>query len=422
MNRISKILVVWTFLALALVLVPAAEATNGYFVHGYGTVNKAMAGAGVALPQDSMAAATNPAGMPFVGKRYDAGLAIFNPNREYIIKGNPSGFPGTFGLVPGNVDSESEYFFVPHFGANWMLSDSMTLGLVLYGHGGMNTDWPTATFYAGRPTGVDLSQLFIGIPWAVKFAERHAFSIMPLFSYQQFELKGAGSFAPFSANPAKLSNNGTDDSTGYGAKIAYFGQWTDRFSFGVSYQTEMEMDEFSEYAGLFAEQGGFNIPSTLTAGFAIKASDALTFVFDYQEINYSDIKSVNSPLLPNLVQARLGDDNGAGFGWQDIEVFKLGFQYDAGNSWVWRFGFSTTDQPIPETEVLFNILAPGVVEEHYTLGFTKKMGARQALNLSLMYAPEVNVEGPNPLEVPGLQTIELAMDQWDLEISYSWGF
>ena len=42
-------------------------ATNGYFAHGYGTKNKALAGAGVALPQDAMIAATNPAGMVWVG-------------------------------------------------------------------------------------------------------------------------------------------------------------------------------------------------------------------------------------------------------------------------------------------------------------------------------------------------------------------
>ena len=58
-------------LALAITLVPAAEATNGYFTHGYGTIAKALAGAGVAMPQDTLAAGTNPAGLAFLGKRYD---------------------------------------------------------------------------------------------------------------------------------------------------------------------------------------------------------------------------------------------------------------------------------------------------------------------------------------------------------------
>ena len=31
------------------------------------------------------------------------------------------------------------------------------------------------------------------------------------------------------------------------------------------------------------------------------------------------------------------------------------------------------------------------------------------------------VEGANPLEVPGLQAIELKMDQWDFELCWSFG-
>jgi hypothetical protein len=31
------------------------------------------------------------------------------------------------------------------------------------------------------------------------------------------------------------------------------------------------------------------------------------------------------------------------------------------------------------------------------------------------------VKGPNPLEVPSLQTIELKTNQWDFEISWSFG-
>ena len=407
---------------LALAMVSPALATNGYFTHGYGTLSKALAGAGVALPQDTMAAAINPAGMVFVGKHYDIGVSFFSPDRSYTVTGNPSGFPGTFGLTPGKVESDSDYFYIPYFGGNWRIGDNMSLGVSLYGHGGMNTDYPFAAYYAGQPTGVNLEQLFVGIPWAVRFAERHSIGIMPIIVYQTFEAKGVGSFAPFSADPGKLSNNGDSTSVGYGAKLGYLGRFADRFSFGISYQTEMSMDEFSDYAGLFAERGGFNIPSSLTAGIAIHATPALSLVADYQDIYYSDIKSVHNPLLPNLQQARLGDDAGAGFGWQDMSVWKFGLQYDPDNAWAWRFGYSFGDQPIPDSEVLFNILAPGVMEDHFTFGFTRQLGQSSGLNFSLMYAPEVEITGPNPLEVPGLQDITLAMSQWDIEVSYSWGF
>ncbi len=409
-------------LVCALGLVPSAGATNGYFTHGYGTANKGLAGAGVALPQDTMAAATNPAGMAFVGKRWDAGLATFNPNRQYTVRGNPSRFPGTFGLNPGKVESDSEIFAIPYLGGNWEVGTNATLGFALYGHGGMNTDYPTNTFFGSSPTGVDLAQLFLTPTYAFRFGDdKHAIGITALLAFQSFEIEGVEAFGAFSSDPASLSNNGHDESTGVGLKIGYLGHFSDRFSFGASYQSKVSMGEFDDYKGLFAEQGGFDIPSTWTVGVAIDLTDQLTFVFDVQEILYSDVAAISNPFLPNLQTARLGDDGGAGFGWEDMTVYKAGLQWEK-RDWTWRFGFSTGDQPIPESEVLFNILAPGVMEEHITVGLTKKLSSGRSFSLSLMRALSSSVTGPNPLEVPGLQTIELKMDQWDLEIGYAWGF
>lgn len=414
------------FVAVIGLLAPAAEATNGYFTHGYGTANKGLAGAGVALPQDSLIIATNPAGIAFLSKRYDIGLALFNPNRSYEVIGNPTGFPGTFGLVPGKVDSDSEYFGIPHFGFNKEVGANSRFGLAIYGHGGMNTDWPTNTFFGTSPTGVDLSQLFVTPTYAIRSGSgRHAFGASVILAYQRFEVQGVQAFGLFSSDPANLSNNGHDDSFGVGLKLGYLGKSSERFSFGASYQFETSMEEFDSYAGLFAEQGGFDIPATWTVGIAVAATDNLTFVFDVQETLYSDVASVGNPMLPNLQQAPLGAAGGAGFGWEDMMTYKLGLQWSTGGDWTWRFGASTGDQPIPSSEVLFNILAPGVMEEHFTIGFTKMLGSgARAFNLALMYAPSTSVRGVNPLEapIPGQQEIELEMDQLELEVSYSWGF
>ena len=107
-----------TILALAVGAAPA-HATNGYFAHGYGTHYKSMAGAGAALSMNTMASATNPAALAFLGKRIDVGVAVFKPNRFYTVTGNPSGFPGTFGLTPGTFESDNTSFFIPSLGANF---------------------------------------------------------------------------------------------------------------------------------------------------------------------------------------------------------------------------------------------------------------------------------------------------------------
>jgi len=402
--------------------VAGAHATNGYFAHGYSIKNKALAGAGVALPLDSLTATTNPAGMVFLGKRVDAGLTLFMPSRKYTVTGSPSGLPGTFGLTPGTVESGSELFVIPSAGLNWMLNEKSSFGVSMYGNGGMNTDYDTATFYGTTPTGIDLMQLFINPTYSVKLSPKHAVGISAILAYQSFEAQGLQAFSGFSADPAKLTNNGHDDSYGYGARIGYLGEILPDLYLGASYQTKILMSRFDKYAGLFAEQGDFDIPSNWTVGLGYKMNPALTLLLDVQRINYSEINSVGNPFMPNIQTSRLGNDDGAGFGWEDMTVYKFGIQWQGSRDWTWRAGYSIGDQPIPGSEVLFNILAPGVIKQHATIGFTKTFDNGRELSCSVMRAFSNSVKGPNPLEAPGQQEIELEMNQWEFSVGYAWKF
>lgn len=418
--RHTRIAVLAAASALAVAAAPA-RASNGYFAHGYGTHYKAMAGAGVALHLDSLAPATNPAAMAFLDSRVDLSLSLFNPNRSYTVSGSPSGYPGTFGLTPGTVESGSRYFPVPGFGVNRRLGEAGALGLAVYGNGGMNTDWPTSTFYAGTPTGVNLSQLFVAPTYALKVTGRHAVGVSAIGAVQWFKVDGVSSFAPFSAAPAQLSGNGHSFAFGGGARIGYLGEWSRFLSVGAAYQTKIWMSDFKDYAGLFAEQGGFDVPANWVAGVAIRPTGNLDLALDVQQVLYSGVASVGNPLLPNLMQTALGSAGGAGFGWRDMTTFKAGAQLRTGGGWTWRAGYSYGRQPIRQSEVLFNILAPGVMEQHATLGFSRRVGATQEMSLAVMRAFPHRVTGPNPLELPGLQSIQLRMDQWDFELCWSFG-
>ena len=52
------------------------------------------------------------------------------------------------------AESDSEYFFIPHFGYNWMLASDKSIGVSVYGNGGLNTNYSESVFGAGS-TGVD---------------------------------------------------------------------------------------------------------------------------------------------------------------------------------------------------------------------------------------------------------------------------
>ena len=170
----------------------------------------------------------NPAGMVFVGTRIDLGLSVFNPNREYSVKGTPA---GGFGLEPGTVESDSRWFLIPSFGANKMLNENNSLGISIFGNGGMNTDYDKRTF--GDPssslTGVDLMQLFIAPTYAIKLHPKHAVGISAILAYQSFEAKGLRGFGGFSSDPSNLTNNDHDSSYGYGARIGYLGRGSTEF-------------------------------------------------------------------------------------------------------------------------------------------------------------------------------------------------
>jgi long-chain fatty acid transport protein len=410
-------------LALATLMLIAfaagnAFATNGYFSNGYSLESKSMAGAGVALPQGSLDASSNPASMVFVGKRIDVGLSFFNPNRKYTVTGNPSP-PPAFGLTPGSDDSDSKWFIIPAFGFNWMIDDKSSVGVSIYGNGGMNTNYDTNTFYGSSPTGVDLIQLFIAPTYARKIADKHAFGITPIFAYQSFEAKGIQTFAPFSSRIDKLTNNDHDSSYGFGLKVGYLGEILPNLNIGASVQTKILMTKFNSYKGLFAEQGDFDIPATTTVGLAYKVTPELTVALDWQKIYYSDVDAINNPFMPNILDSQLGNDDGAGFGWEDINVIKVGVQWQSSKDWTWRAGYSYGEQPIPEREMILNIVAPGVIKHHATIGLTKAMGNNE-LKFALMHAFNEKVKGPNAFDPA--QQIELKMNQWEISAGYTWKF
>ena len=414
--------------ATAAALAPlAAHATTGYFAHGYGMKAKATGGVGIALPQHALAAASNPAGMAWVGNRFDLGLEWFMPDRGAEITGNI--FPGVNGTYDGNGTSS---FLIPEFGYNRVLNQNWSLGVAVYGNGGMNTTYKTNPFggFGGTgEAGVDLMQLFIAPTLAWK-SGNHSFGVSLNLAYQRFEANGLQPFDnPFvTSSPGNVTNQGYDDSTGYGVRIGWMGQVSPSVTLGATYQSKTSMSKFDKYKGLFANQGEFDIPENYGVGIAWKASPTLTIAGDIVAINYGDIPAVGNPVDCLFAGAcQLGGTNGPGFGWQNTTVYKLGVTYELNPSVTLRAGYVTLAQPIPQSQTFFNILAPGVVEDHITLGATWKMGTNGELTVMYMHAFESTVSGqgsipPGPPPGFGGGEANLRMSQDSLGIAYGWKY
>ncbi len=440
---------------------PSAQATNGYFSHGYGMKAKGMGGSATAMAIDAMGGANNPASMVWVGDRLDIGVDLFMPKRSVSRQGS-TGFGGVY---DGTSESDSNYFFIPEFGYNKLINPNLSLGVTVYGNGGMNTDFNPglnggafaqafAPSCAGAPAnilfgcgklGVDLMQLIIAPTASYKINANHSIGVSPLLGYQRFKVDGLQAYdetlafaggGTFTGSQGNVTNRGYDGSTGLGMRIGWLGKLSDTVSVGAAYSTRMRMSAFDKYKGLFAEGGDFDIPENYNIGIAVKATPKTTVAFDIQQINYSDVKSIangvsNSlasmmtgayPVTPN----RLGDDNGSGFKWRNQTVYKLGVEYEYSNSLVLRAGYNYGKSSVSGDsidDVTFNILAPGVVEQHLTLGTTWTLDNKSELTVSYMHAFSKSVIGPSVTSLLGVGGTEtLKMEQDSLGIAYGMKF
>lgn len=490
----------------ALVLASApAFATNGYFSHGYSPAQKAMGGAGTALPLDGLIASINPAGMVWLEHETAVGLALFTPIRKYEAgPRGPEASNGILSITPGQRVSHNEFFPIPGFAMSRPLGERSAWGLAFYGNGGMNTEYlgNSAIFGEGMQglsatcagsfgggeeiggqgdpagfcgedrsrAGVDMAILFVAPSIARRLGEHSSVGLEPLFVVNRFAAQGLAAFAQFSNSPKQVSDRGHDFSYGVGYRLGFMTGIGQALSFGASFQAAIKMSQFKDYAGLFAGQGNFDIPQTWNLGLAWQLAPKHQVAVDYQQINYSEVVSVGNPFdsnafvnqcaIPRLFYAMSGGQSGSsdpspaclgaatgpGFGWRDMTVYKLGYQYQGQRS-SWRVGYSWSKQPIPAQEILFNVLAPGVVEKHYTLGLGWRLNDQLRLDAALMHAPERPVQGRNPLSNTeadllslggaglGLvdtsqafgeddqdQSILLNMKQFELSVGLSWRY
>jgi long-chain fatty acid transport protein len=511
-----------TAIALATALPASAWATNGYFSHGWGTKSKAMAGVATALPQDTLVSATNPAGMAFLGQRVDIGVSFFNPsprgyeaNNDYSTQMVPATaggnnfnveFPAGGFVTPGRYDSDSDWFLIPSIGYNHQLTPRSTIGVSIYGNGGMNTDYsnavwanfapapnqrvairsdgqqvplfdnrmtgvldlnagqpipvtdptvttqpfpPSAQFPGGEvapvvngnpngfltatgPTGVNLEQLFIEIPYTIQIGDgKQAFGIAPVFAAQSFEAKGLQPFQAASVDPTKVTNNGTDWSYGVGLHLGWYGEVTDELALGLSYRTKMWMSDFDKYSGLFADGGGFDIPAMFNFGLAYKVQPAVTVGFDYQHIFYDEIEAISnsndidlSPCFGAEPKPSycLGAKAGLGFGWKSQDVFKLGVRWDQSDKLKLFGGVSYNTELLKSNQqALFNILTPATIRWHLSVGATYVHSAKDEFNLAYTYMPKETIDGTSP-SITQAQTGNIYMQQQDIEISWNHRF
>jgi len=420
----------WAWLiGTALCVLPLSlQATNGYFLIGYGAKSRAMGGVGIAFPQDAMAAAANPAGMAEVDSGVVVGGELFYPPRRVAGENGVFEFqtPSKEAPVADEAKSGSNLFLIPSMGGVYKFNRKISMGMTVIGNGANTRYSYDENFFSLTGTspgetygtlGVQLLQMQMLPTVTYRPNRNHAVGASLAIAVQQFRAYGLENFSKnefqFSSDNAHLTNKGNDYSYGTGIRLGWLGNFfKSRLNLGAYYASRTYMTEFDNYSGLFAEQGDFDIPEHFGVGLAVRATDKLVIAADIQQIMYSDIASIgnshpntslNDPCTrpiswdggcttpgasPVPSSQAMGEDDGFGFGWEDATIYKVGLAYELNDKWLLRAGYNHGDSVIPDDKLLLSMLAPAVIEDHYTLGFTYNLDKNSSIDVSYVYGVE----------------------------------
>lgn len=444
--------------ALALLAPSASYATNGYFMIGAGSKSRGMGGTSIARGQDGMAAAGNPAAAIDVGSRADISVELFRPIRA--VKHDSA-------ILPADEQSDRNLFLIPAMGFAYRASEKMVYNMAIMG-AGLGTNYnQTCPDDSGKgyffnfkcdstvETGVDMMQVHMLPGVAYRINKTHSIGVNLDLAANRFRARGLQSFGldengeglGYSSNQDKLTNNGFDYNYGAGIRLGWQGKFNDeKVRLGAYYASKVYMTRFKKYSGLFAEGGKFDVPPHFGVGINVKATKKINVAFDIQYIQYSDVPSIankgpsakagsNGDFWPNAscntvdpAPCKTGGALGMGFGWTDQTVFKIGFDYAASPKMTWRFGFNYAKTPIPEDEGMFNMLAPAVVEEHFTFGATYDWTKTSELSFNFMHAFKKNYQAKSPFYPEGvtnyedMQTGNVALSMKQTAIGFNYGY
>jgi len=397
-----------------------ALATNGMNSEGFGPKDRGMGGAGVARATETQSIVNNPAAVTAVGNRQDIALGIFSPNdRGFTITGNVAGPPpATFNQ---SQTSDRNIFPIPFYGYAKQLGDGSAWAFTISALGGMNTDYPN-NFGTGvglgafGPTGLDLAQMFFGGTYGATFDNGVSWGVTASLDLQRFEAEGLQAFQGASADPANMTNNGVDTSTGIGLKLGLRGEFENGGTWGASYRFKSDMSEFDKYAGLFKNQGDLDIAPTFTVGVALPIAAKTTLALDYHYIDYEAVDTIADPTSlfpPNP----FGSDNGPGFGWNSISVVKVGVEVETSDDMIWRGGINVGESPLDVNEFSTAFLVPATVTTHLSVGFTKMLSDKRELTAVYVRTLEECETGDFSATFGG-GSLEACMEQDFIELSY----
>lgn len=208
--------------------------------------------------------------------------------------------------------------------------------------------------------------------------------------------------------------------TGYGAgvQLALRSELTDRVALDAGFQSRINMDNFANYRGVYAQPADFDIPARARLGLAFRASDKSWLNVSIERVLYSEIGAFASRNLPSRFLSLLGDTTSPSFAWDDLTVYSVGWNWADSKGTSWHIDFSSRTQPSPSSRILSQAIDADLANNAMTIGFSRRMSMSSRFNVNAAYAPSAYAFGGNVL---GVVTDKLDQNI-ELEASWIWDF
>jgi hypothetical protein len=224
-----------------------------------------------------------------------------------------------------------------------------------------------------------------------------------VLAYQRFASLDLGTTFtsdPFAVAPPRWPGAA---SYGAGARVDIGNMIGPRFGWNVGYQSRVNMAAFSNYRGVFADPGKFDIPASASADLSYALTPWLAMDIGVQRVMYSAITPFTSPSMPARFLALLGDSGSPVFAWRDLDVYSIGWTLHNDAAGAWQLRYTTRQQPVPTSGLLANALAPVTANDTISLGWTRGFGTRSNLTFMANYATSpYYLLMPDPLRTNGV--------------------
>lgn len=368
---------------------------------------------------DGFAGASNPAKLAFVKDRLDLNLLMFSPNRR--IKRTDTGTPFDFASK-----SKNSFFPLPEAGYARSVSETVSVGVSLYGNGGLNTEFHDDTgvpdtnanpekcgsepgnflLGCGR-LGFDLAQIIVAPTLSWRYDPSQSIGISALIGYQRIKVYGFQALEGISAHPDNVSNQGSDGSFGVGVRIGWYSRVLPWLDLGAAYSSRMYFEDFDRYRGLIADNGNFDMPQNVSVGVAIRPAEKWEIGADIQRMFWGDVRALSNGVLNSLEDPQnspFGSKNGSGFNWVDRNSYRAGVAYAATPSLTFRGGVTYGKRPVADSganSVTLNLFAPNP-EWQLTVGGSRSFDSWGEVHLAVGHYLKKEFEGPSSTAALGL--------------------